>query len=91
MANRGPGNCIWSQEFYETDRSRGFMRGYTLRVLPWAGAGAAAMHGMATGRMPWGEGHHRAYRRLFATAPAWSAICEDLPEQHNTRHARSRC
>ena len=26
---RGPGNCIWSQEFYETDRSRGFVRGYT--------------------------------------------------------------
>jgi choline dehydrogenase-like flavoprotein len=27
--HRGPGNCIWSQEFYETDRSRGFVRGYT--------------------------------------------------------------
>ena len=28
--HRGPGNCIWSQEFYETDRARGVVRGYTL-------------------------------------------------------------
>ena len=25
---RGPGVCIWSQEFYETDPARGFVRGY---------------------------------------------------------------
>jgi hypothetical protein len=26
---RGPPLCLWSQEFYETDPSRDFVRGYT--------------------------------------------------------------
>ena len=29
---RGPGVCIWSQEFYETDAERGFVRGYTYEI-----------------------------------------------------------
>ena len=29
---RGPGVCIWSQEFYETDQDRGFLRGYTFEI-----------------------------------------------------------
>ena len=35
MAHLGPGSCsIWSQQFYETDASRGFVRGYNLQVTP---------------------------------------------------------
>ena len=44
---RGPGNCIWSQEFYETDRSRGFVRGYTFEFSRGQGPVMAAVHGMA--------------------------------------------
>ena len=38
---------------------------------------------MQTGRLPWGADHHRAYRKLFGRRIGMSAICEDLPEEHN--------
>ena len=81
--NRGPGNCIWSQQFYETDLSRGFVRGYTFEFSRGQGAVIAAINGMETGRVPWGADHHRAYRRLFRHRTGMVAICEDLPEAHN--------
>ncbi len=81
---RGPGNCIWSQEFYETDRSRGFVRGYTFEFSRGQGPVMAAVHGMQIGRLPWGADHHRAYRKLFCHRTGMVAICEDLPEEHNT-------
>ena len=34
---RGPTTCIWSKEFYETDPSRGFVRGYTLEFAAGRG------------------------------------------------------
>jgi choline dehydrogenase-like flavoprotein len=80
---RGPGNCIWSQEFYETDLSRGFVRGYTFEFNRGQGSVMAAIQGMATGRVPWGQDHHRAYRELFCRRTGMVAICEDLPEEHN--------
>ena len=42
-----------------------------------------AMTGMFSGRVPWGEDHHRAYRKLFNRITGMVAICEDLPEEHN--------
>jgi choline dehydrogenase-like flavoprotein len=82
---RGPGNCIWSQEFYETDRSRGFVRGYTFEFSRGGqGPVMAAVHGMGTGRIPWGADHHDAFRRLFCHRTGMVGICEDLPEEHNT-------
>ena len=44
----------------------------------------AAVHGMQIGRLPWGADHHRAYRKLFCHRTGMVAICEDLPEEHNT-------
>jgi choline dehydrogenase-like flavoprotein len=82
--HRGPGNCIWSQEFYETDPSRDFVRGYTFEFSRGQGPVMAAVHGMQTGRLPWGEAHHSAYRKLFGHRTGMVAICEDLPEAHNT-------
>lgn len=38
---------------------------------------------MNSGRIPWGEGHHDAYRRAFNRVTGMVAICEDLPEEHN--------
>jgi choline dehydrogenase-like flavoprotein len=82
--NRGPGNCIWSQEFYETDRDRGFLRGYTFEFSRGQNQVMAAVHGMQIGRLPWGADHHSAYRKLFQHRTGMVAICEDLPEEHNT-------
>lgn len=81
--HRGPGNCIMSQEFYETDRSRGFVRGYSMEFLRGRGPVLTAISGMNSGRIPWGAGHHDAYRRYFDRVAGMVAICEDLPEEHN--------
>src|SRR5947209_52209 len=43
-----------------------------------------ACNGGGTARLlPWGVGHHAAFRRLNGHRLGLSAICEDLPEEHN--------
>ena len=81
---RGPSNCIWSQEFYETDLDRGYVRGYTYEISRGRGPVASALTGAFSGRIPWGEDHHSAYRKLVDRLTGMVAICEDLPELHNT-------
>lgn len=80
----GPHNCVLSQEFYETDRDRGFVRGFTFECCRGITPISTALTGMQAGRIPWGEDHHRAYRDLFNRLVPIYAICEDLPEKHNT-------
>ncbi|MCB1646978.1 MAG: GMC family oxidoreductase [Pseudomonadales bacterium] len=80
----GPaGCCIWSQEFYETDADRGYLRGYTMEITRGRGAVTTATAGMAAGKIPWGAGHHEAYGQLFNKTAGMVVICEDLPELHN--------
>ena len=82
--NRGPPLCLWSQEFYETDPARDFVRGYTLQFDRGTGPVVEAITSTAAGRLPWGEDHHDVYRAAARPlASASSAICEDLPEEHN--------
>ncbi|MEE2783018.1 MAG: GMC family oxidoreductase [Pseudomonadota bacterium] len=81
---RGPGVCIWSQEFYETDPDRDFVRGYTYEINRGSGPVTTAHMGMMSGRIPWGEGHHAAFDRLHNRITGMVGICEDLPEEHNT-------
>ena len=81
---KGPTGCgLMSQEFYETDLSRGFVRGYSFELLRGMGPVSTALWGMMAGRLPWGEGHHAAYADVFARTAGVLAICEDLPELHN--------
>jgi len=81
---KGPtGCCIMSQEFYETDRSRGFLRGYSFEILRGFGPVSTALWGMSTGRLPDGADHHRAYGDLFDRTAGMVVICEDLPESSN--------
>jgi len=81
---KGPTGCgLMSQEFYETDLSRGFVRGYSFELLRGMGPVSTALWGMAAGRLPWGDGHHAAYDDVFARTAGVLAICEDLPELHN--------
>ena len=81
--NMGPPLNLWSQEFYETDRSRGFVRGYTLQLHRGTGSIVEAIASTAAGRLPWGEDHHKVYRRLLGHRLGMSTITEDLPEEHN--------
>jgi choline dehydrogenase-like flavoprotein len=81
---KGPtGCCITSQEFYETDPSRGFVRGYTFEMLRGMGPVGTALWGMSSGRVPAGPGHHDAYESYWDRTAGMVVICEDLPEEHN--------
>lgn len=83
-AHLGPGSVsIWSQQFYETDAGRGFVRGYNLQVTRSQGVVTTAryLHGHAA--LPWGSEHHRELRRHFGNMIGVGVCCEDLPEACN--------
>jgi choline dehydrogenase-like flavoprotein len=81
---RGPlSNFAMSQEFYETDESRGFVRGYTYQFQRSLGPAWVANGGFADA-VPWGEGHHDALEKRLGSMMGMAVIGEDLPELHNT-------
>ena len=80
---RGPLTVMWSKQFYETDPSRDFVRGYTLQFARGTGPVSQAVDGIATGLLPWGKDHHRMFRQLFEHRLRIGIACEDLPEEHN--------
>ena len=81
----GPqGSCMLSQQFYETDVSRGFVRGYNMQIVRGNGPIATARAAMWNGQLPWGEGHHAAFAKLYDRTINLGICCEDLPEAHNT-------
>ena len=81
--DRGPQTVMWSKQFYETDPSRDFVRGYTLQFARGTGPASEAIASMAAGRLPWGADHHRIYRRLFYRRPANRRCLRGPPEEHN--------
>jgi choline dehydrogenase-like flavoprotein len=84
-SHKGPqGCCILSKEFYETDLSRGFVRGYNMQITRGAGPLATALQGRATGKIPWGADHHQAFAERFDHVASIAVLCEDLPEEHNS-------
>ena len=80
---RGPGNCIWSQEFYETDPSRNFVRGFTFEIARGMGPALTVARGMADGRIAWGANHHLSARKAINRITGMVGICEDLPDENN--------
>lgn len=81
---KGPTGCsLMSQEFYETDTARDFVRGYSFEAVRGMGPVSAALSGLGTGAVPIGVGHHDGFGRLFDRTAALIAICEDLAEERN--------
>ncbi|MDU9007091.1 GMC family oxidoreductase [Sedimentitalea todarodis] len=80
---KGAHKSILSQEFYETDPQRGFVRGYTFETSRGMGPAATVLAGLEWGEVPLGDGHHAAARKLMNRVTSLAAICEDLPEEHN--------
>ncbi len=81
----GPqGCCMLSKQFYETDLSRGFVRGYNLQITRSAGPVMTARQGLTRGLVPWGEEHHQVFARRYGRSISMGVCCEDLPEEHNT-------
>lgn len=80
---RGPITSIWSKQFYETDPSRDFVRGYMLQFNRGTGPASQAILGVGAGQLPWGRDHHTVYRELLDHRVAIGVACDDLPEEHN--------
>ena len=81
---KGPmGASIISQEHYETDLSRGFVRGYAFQVVRSPGPVGVARGGVGGRRLPWGEDHHAAVAERLGHTITIAVIGEDLPELHN--------
>lgn len=78
-AYKGPiANIIMSQQFYETDPARGFVRGYTFQMGRSTGPASTAVGGV-----PWGAGHHQDFIERFGNMSGLGVIGEDLPLETN--------
>lgn len=73
---------LLTQEFYETDRSRGFVRGYEMQLSRGQGPLITALGGFALD-VPWGAGHHERFDALFGHVASLAITCEDLPNPEN--------
>ena len=81
---QGPwGQHLHSLEFYETDTSRGFVRGAKWGLQPTGGP-VSTTRSYPWGDEPiWGKGFHETVRRRFGRSAMWGIIAEDLPEESN--------
>jgi choline dehydrogenase-like flavoprotein len=78
--HKGPSPLnIMCSEFYETDPTRDFVRGYSYQVVRSLAPLATAL----SGHIPWGENHHETFKKRFNRTITFAVIGEDLPEIHN--------
>jgi len=77
------GQPIYSLEFYETDKSRGFVRGAKWNVTPTGGPQSMAAAFPWGGKPIWGEQFHDTVKDRLGRSLAWGIVAEDLPEEHN--------
>ena len=83
-SNHGPvSNSVYSHHFYETDLSRGFVRGYQFQVTRNSGPLWQALGGTSDERVPWGPKHHRVFDEWFNQTLNVAVLTEDLPEERN--------
>lgn len=75
----GPmGSPLFSHEFYETNKSRGFDRGYMLYGERTFGPLSQ------TRNIPWGDKHHETFSEIFPHQAGLTVLADDLPEETNT-------
>lgn len=80
---KGPfATSLVSQEFYETDLARGFVRGYQAQTIRSDGPLGTAMGGY-TLPVPWGRRHHDEFARQFGHTANITVTAEDLPDPEN--------
>ena len=81
---RGPaGQLIHSMQFYETDKSRGFVRGAKLHALPTPGPlNTIEAHRVLDFDDLWGPAIHDV-ARASSNGILWAANSEDLPDPDN--------
>ncbi len=83
--HEGPMACsILSQEFYETDLSRDFVRGYGLHSGRSTTPMTYALGGYGIDRpIPWGAGHREVMDSIYPYQAGLTVVTEDLPEEGN--------
>ncbi len=83
--HKGPMACsILSQEFYESDSSRGFVRGYGLHSGRSTTPMTYALGGYGIDSpIPWGAAHREMIDEIYPYLAGLTVVTEDLPEAHN--------
>ncbi|MGO1543596.1 MAG: GMC family oxidoreductase [Gulosibacter sp.] len=78
------GHLLHSLEFYETDESRGFVRGAKWGLMPTGGAmEMTRAFPWGDNRDLWGTHFNDTVRERLNHSATWGIIAEDLPEDHN--------
>lgn len=77
------GQHLHSLQFYETDTSRGFVRGAKWGLQPTGGP-VSMTRSYPWGDNPiWGPGFHQNLRKRLGRSAMWGIIAEDLPDEAN--------
>ncbi len=85
----GSSRGVWGQhlhslEFYETDESRGFVRGAKWGLQPTGGpVSMTRAYPWGEENAIWGERFHDGIRRRLNRSAMWGIIAEDLPDDEN--------
>jgi len=78
------GQHIHSLQFYETDRSRNFVRGAKWGLQPTGGPlSMTRAYPWGENNAIWGRNFHENLRKRLGHSAMWGIICEDLPEAEN--------
>ncbi len=81
--SQGPwGQLLHCLEFYETNASRGFVRGAKWGLMVTGGP-VGTMFAPHFGGPVWGKGFHEAVRARLGRSAMWGIVGEDLPSEVN--------
>jgi choline dehydrogenase-like flavoprotein len=83
-SNDGPEGCsIYSHEFYETKKKRGFKRGYTIQLLKSPGPIETFHYLKKFNKINFGQDFFKNFFNYYGRTIPLAVICEDIPEKHN--------
>jgi choline dehydrogenase-like flavoprotein len=83
-STHGPwGQHLHCLEFYETDASRGFVRGAKWGLQPTGGPLSMTRAYPWGDNEIWGAGFHDGIRKRLGRSAMWGIIAEDLPDHEN--------
>ncbi|KEO52351.1 GMC family oxidoreductase [Thioclava indica] len=85
QGHEGPMACaLLSQEFYETDAARGFVRGYGLHSGRSTTPMTFALGGYGIDNsIPWGPEHREVMDHVYPYLASLTVVAEDLAEEEN--------
>lgn len=83
-SNLGPqGCCLLSQEFYNSDANRGFLRGYTFQAIRGPLPIESGINLLNSRQIQLGKNFVNQFLKNYNHTAHLAVITEDLPESHN--------